>query len=471
VQAIIKKIKKQLTQREAFIVLLFGLIFGLYFLTPKVVETNQRSRYNLTHAIVFDGSIDIRKYMNNTIDWSGPPGGKFYTNKAPGMSFLGVPFLFVTSKVYRAVGGADPYPEHFYLRVNEIFTTMIPGVLLAFYLFLFVGKVNPTLPAATIAVTFALATIAFPVSTASLGHQTAGAFAFTSFYYLIISKKNNLLSGFLFSAAVLTEYSVALLFPAFFLMLIFPLKRSNFKKTISFALGGIPLLIVFCGYHKLAFGGYFTLPMKFNNPLFLEDSSRNMFYNVVGIPSPTIFYELLFGLKRGLFVISPVLLLATIGLFRGLFIKNGRKTAIFCLWAFGSFLLFNASFNGWHAGSFSGPRYLAPSLPFLIYGLVYFRPHFIFFLFLIISVLNISAIMTVTIFARPEINLLTEAIYPRLLAQINDWPVFILIVLTSFFCLYLASAKIDKIKNPSVDQDQIDSVRNCYIEHPPHFVQ
>ncbi len=67
---------------------------------------------------------------------------------------------------------------------------------------------------------------------------------------------------------------------------------------------------------------------------------------------------------RGLFVTSPVLLLTIPGA-RSLLAGRLKREALLAAGIAGAFVIFVASFSGWHGGSAAGPRYLLPVLPFL----------------------------------------------------------------------------------------------------------
>lgn len=70
-----------------------------------------------------------------------------------------------------------------------------------------------------------------------------------------------------------------------------------------------------------------------------------------------------FSPYRGLFYLSPILLLAIAG------IRDCIAGA-----AFAVLLLLNASFNGWFGGYAIGPRYLVAVVPLLALGLVHVSP-------------------------------------------------------------------------------------------------
>ena len=80
------------SRRAAWMV--FGWLFLSYAYFFQGGGWNPNSRLDLTRAIAERGSIAIDAYVANTDDWahSGGQGGHYYTNKAPGFSFLAVPF-------------------------------------------------------------------------------------------------------------------------------------------------------------------------------------------------------------------------------------------------------------------------------------------------------------------------------------------------------------------------------------------
>jgi hypothetical protein len=78
-----------------------------------------------------------------------------------------------------------------------------------------------------------------------------------------------------------------------------------------------------------------------------------------------------FGVFRGLFVLSPIMLIAAIGFIP--WYRSGvlRREFWVALAATGSMFVFNASSIMWWGGFAVGPRYLLPGLPFLALGLAF----------------------------------------------------------------------------------------------------
>lgn len=75
------------------------------------------------------------------------------------------------------------------------------------------------------------------------------------------------------------------------------------------------------------------------------------------------------GKERGLLLLSPVLILSPIGLFKLMRDPARRAAGITATCIFTYYLLLNASYYYWDGGFSYGPRHLAAGLPFLCLGL------------------------------------------------------------------------------------------------------
>src|SRR5262249_39020906 len=152
-------------------------------------------------------------------DWS-KRDGHYYTNKAPGSSLVILPFYAAFVAVEKAMG-LDPLENGLELKNEsraDLFGTALPSVLLSFFLLRYLlsklkqanAKSNE---AGIVFFTFAVGTIAFLYSTQLWGHQTASAFLFLCFYFVVRGQRPWLAGAFL-GMAVLTEYTTLLASPA-----------------------------------------------------------------------------------------------------------------------------------------------------------------------------------------------------------------------------------------------------------------
>jgi len=86
----------------------------------------------------------------------------------------------------------------------------------------------------------------------------------------------------------------------------------------------------------------------------------------IGLPRLDALWGITFSPYRGLFVLSPFLLLALPGLFILWRAPGGRSLALLCGGAMLVMLLFNSAYYFWDGGVSLGPRHVGPALPFLL---------------------------------------------------------------------------------------------------------
>src|SRR3972149_10849357 len=91
------------------LVLLVAFFIFLAFSESSRNGPNPSSRFMLTKAIVLNGTLSIDKsevdYYRG-LDYA-MKNGTYYLDKAPGLSFLSIPFYFVGNELYKA-GGVLP---------------------------------------------------------------------------------------------------------------------------------------------------------------------------------------------------------------------------------------------------------------------------------------------------------------------------------------------------------------------------
>jgi len=81
---------------------LFALVFGAYAYFYQAGGWNQNSRFDLTRAIVEQGTVAIDAFHENTGD-KAQRGDHWFTDKAPGLSWLAVPAYASAQLVVREV--------------------------------------------------------------------------------------------------------------------------------------------------------------------------------------------------------------------------------------------------------------------------------------------------------------------------------------------------------------------------------
>lgn len=376
-----------------------------YFSGPPA--WNQNSRLALTRALVEQGTTIIDDYHATTGDKSRRDG-HFYSDKAPGASLLAVPAYALYFGAARLVGAEGPdvrlapldprdpnrdpearqpgdrlaynqaYRTALYVsRVGSVGVFAVLGAL-ALYL-LALRRLGDRAGALLLASTYALATPALIYGAAFYGHQLCADLLLLGLAGILLGQGRRDMAfgtGMCLGLAVLCEYPAAV--PVALLWLFAWLRRGSGFAAVA-ALGGLPAALALAAYHTAAFGHPLKTGYDF---VYLAEFAEGMRVNYgIHAPDPRVLLELLFGAYRGLFYLSPVLLLAAWGLaceLRGWppapRSMSGetwpiRQVALVCLAVIGFYLALNAGYYMWDGGAAIGPRHCVPMLPFLALAL------------------------------------------------------------------------------------------------------
>jgi len=382
-----------------------------YFVGPPA--WNQNSRFALTRAMVERGALDIDQDHHTTGDKSFRDG-HFYSDKAPGSSLLAALPHAITMAIIQVSGAEKPgtqvrpydpllaeagqvpdmdrmqpgdrliYNKSYRVAqyIARVCSTSLLAVLgvLAMWLLVF-QLTNSRRQALWVSVAASLATPAFAYGAALYGHQSCAVFLLVALALTVTTQSSTtspepsfdratpLLVGTCLGWAVLCEYPAAI---PVVLLVVFATARRGLRFGLWVALGGLPWALVLAAYHTLAFGGPLQTGYDF---VYLEEFAEGMRV-AYGIHAPEggVLLELLFGRFRGLFYLSPVLMLAAWGLAHDLYATTssrlGRPLAGVCLGIVAYYLVLNSGYYMWDGGAALGPRHCVPMLPFLALGLV-----------------------------------------------------------------------------------------------------
>ena len=378
-------------KRVALLIFLVLLFCYAYFF-PRWAEWNQNSRMDLTLAIVEQGTIRIDDYYQNTGDYA-VYGGHIYTDKAPGTSFLGVPAYFVfksladtppgrtllrrlsSSQALASTlreGGTGLLEQKVYfaaaLYAATFVTVSLPSAMLGALLYLLMGRLlRPRVPRAALTLAYGLATIAFPYSTVFYGHQIAAALLLAAFYLLYRIRQGEVSSHWLWGAGGLLGLAVLTEFPALVPLLLLSLYALWFlerkREIIRLGLGGLPFALILGWYNATAFGSPFSSSYRYLGR-FPEISNTGF----LGFSRPSL--EALWGVTfspyRGLFFLSPFLLLAIPGFWYLLRSRRWRAEGTLWLGLVVAQLVLVSAWYDWRGGFAIGPRNLLLILPFLM---------------------------------------------------------------------------------------------------------
>jgi len=370
---------------------IYFLLFLLFFITYAYFFQgggwNQNDGICLTRSIIDYGTFAIDGCQEDVpgVDFVNTDArayydGHCYSSNAPGLSLLAVPFFASSQAVWTRFIPDDSGRQ---VLVSSYFSTLFTVgalsallCLLIFYVFqrVFSMTVNVCL---LLTVLFGFGTLAFSYSTTFYCYQPAACCALLSFVlamnirYGASPRKNAmaLLAGFSAALAVLIEPSamIMLAIVAFCLVSV----RQGRSYIALFVLGCVLPGAVLGWYNYACFGHPLAWSYDYSNDRVMWKMEGQLF----GISGLRRFYELLISPYRGLFFISPVLLMAIPGFLISLGKRQWRSSLLFCALISGVFIVFLAGFHAWHGGSAAGPPYLLPVFPFLylLAGMSYAR--------------------------------------------------------------------------------------------------
>jgi len=385
-------------RREKWIAFgLFLLLLLCYTYTlPRWADPNQNSRLDMVIAVVEDGTFQIDEYVENTVDYA-KVGEHYYSDKAPGAAFLGIP-VYAALKVFldRPVmdGLVDRLADNEALKatlreegtgllkhkvrfaiaqvaltfVASALPTALTGVLLYRLSAQFIRQPWPRIG---LVLGYGLLTPAFAYAGAFYGHQLSAACLFVAFYLVFTGRHQLptwrlLLVGFLLGYSVVTEYPAVLVVGILFLYTFF---RLNDRRRIGWVM--LPGALIAAGwmtYNAAIFGSPLELGYSYSE---LWTEQHHTGFMSLTLPRWDAFWGITFSPFRGLFLLSPLLLLAVPGFI--LWWGSGEHRAEFCV-ALGSVLAlfwFNSSSVMWWGGFAVGPRYLLPMVPFMVMPILF----------------------------------------------------------------------------------------------------
>jgi 4-amino-4-deoxy-L-arabinose transferase-like glycosyltransferase len=343
---------------------------------------NQNSRFDLLRAVVERRTLQIDAYHENTGD-KAHFQGHYYSDKAPGLVFLALPFALAARPVLRAAG-IDPESPRGEIALSYAagagavaLPTALATVCL-FFLGLRLG--SSTTGAAFAAFATALGTPLWTYASLFWAHALVGAcltFAFAA--ALKLGEDHSLRTDFLWAVAVglsagwatVTEYPAA---PASAILAVLALiqvwrrgKAARWRTAAGIAVGAVACVVVLMTYLYAAFDSFRPSYSYYDPNSFVLMQQRG--YMGLTYPHVDALLKLLLGCRRGLFFAAPVALAAPIGLGLLWKEKTTRAAAIAACAIVAYYFLLNSSFYEWRAGLSYGPRYAGASILLLGVGL------------------------------------------------------------------------------------------------------
>jgi hypothetical protein len=332
-----------------------------------------------TRALVDFGELSLNRAMRIY----GPVGdlsvfeGRYYPSKAPLMSFAAVPVY----AVLRSFAGGSPgsVPEIPLVFFSRLFLTILPTLLSLMLLERLLATYVERSVAVGLTWAYALGTLAFSYSLLFMSHQTTATLLLAGFYvcWRVIRGEGPIawlvLSGALLGLAVVAEYTSALPAIAVAAYAVFAMSGPTQDRARAAAfvmLGALPTAVVLGWYHLACFGGVLETGYRHLADVAYQPWHEGGF---LGIKTPTwtAFVGSFFSPLRGLFALSPVLILGFAGLpavwrrrrdSTQEFARIVMFTVILCM----GYVYFTSSFSYESWGWTTGPRHLTGLVPFLL---------------------------------------------------------------------------------------------------------
>jgi hypothetical protein len=341
----------------------FVSIFCVNLFAPRPAgefaqSPNELSRYELVVSIVDRGSFSIGPELarfGNHED-KAVYSGRFYSNKAPGLSLAAVP-AYAAVRLFTGPARPGNAATVFYLLRLSTVTAASIAALFVFGRRLARTAADPRwAPIVLFAVAFGTPFLVYARSFFS--HAWTASLLYLAFECLHRDEEKAWhapVAGFLAGWAVLSEYPAAIVAVVLLLDAVW---RRPLRRGFAFALGALPPAAVLGLYDAACFAGPFDLSSAHEWYQPFSKLSRHKFFGFA-LPSPRIAFDLLLSPSRGVLVQSPFFLFLSLALAGGGPRDRARRVS---LAAAGLLFVAMCAYENWHGGWSLGPRYLLPVL-------------------------------------------------------------------------------------------------------------
>ena len=372
--------------------LLFALVwlscvwFGSFELNP-----NNATRLFGALSLVERGEATIDRYQTLTIDkaqFTRKSGTHYYMDKAPGVTLMAAPVVWATNWIT----GGNSYDQVIditnpkladFLRLRLALCVAFGAALLTAFaavLLLDLGTGITGSPAAGLfaALGYALGSIVWGWSTTLFGHAPVAALLLIATWAIwrgtsgtreIGRWRYPLMAGAALGWAVAIEFPSALGGIAIGLWALWrsreaawPVRRRLYLIAVGTA---VVAVLPLAAYNQFAFGTPFMT--GYQGVVGFGGMNEGLFG--LTYPKPYVLWEILFGTRRGMLWVAPVLVLGALGVARMIRNPATKDLGVLALSVILIVLAVNASYAYWDGGASVGPRHSVPAIPFLALGL------------------------------------------------------------------------------------------------------
>ena len=372
------------TPRPAFRLLFLLVLLTCAYFIPRGVQANADSHLALTFSLVEHATARVDAFAPYLIDkaaYCGPVPGPchhYYTDKAPGLSLLITPVYLALRPVLPAsMVPKDPSVDRFLLRyLLTILTVGLCGAIFAASFWRFASRFASAGWALAVGAAYALGSIALPFSSLAFTHAVSAALLFWAFM-LLYRRRTEQGPGLAVAAGALAGFAVACEYPTVLIALLLgayalfsatrPLEglKAGTLVALGGALGFAPALV----YNLAVYGGPISQGYAhLTNSYYAAGMAHGILG--VGLPTWSAAWGTTFSPYRGLFILSPWLLLAIPG-FRRLWQSGLRAETGLCLAVVAVYFIFQCGYAFWDGGASVGPRHFLPALPFLAFPVLF----------------------------------------------------------------------------------------------------
>ena len=414
------------TKATAILIFLLSL-WSFAILSPQE-PTNPQSvtRLALALSILDRHTADISPFAAWTVD-RATVGGHYFADKTPGHPLLALPAVAAAERLRQALGEptdtSDPTTFVWIAKWAAIGSNGIISAAAVAVLFLTALALGASRTGALLAaITLGWGTPFLTWSTAFFAHSVTGSFLLFSLGLLLLAFRPNrparpwlsLVAGLILGYTIVVDLTAA---PAVLLLGGFATLRAwrshrlpaLLPMAIGGALGLVPLLV----YNQLVFGAVWHLGYADTDFVGMQQGFFGLTW-----PHPDVAVQLLFGVRRGLLPLAPVLVFLPLGFWR---MRGQGGIAALILVVALAYLAINASYYYWDGGASVGPRHLVATLALLALVLAFAWPQRWWTRALFLVLLGVSLVISLVCAAGAKLppetydNPLVDFLLPRAL--------------------------------------------------------